>query len=173
MAKESYEILKWTFAQTKFLEVIAAQKSGRPLVVPRIGTFRVEWHLSSDMKTIKCMYGLKGGAMSRFVCVSCNQDREKTMVVSAPTASFVAKNRGKHNWNGGLFASSVSMGPIEVGKRVGWKPILPIPLECSRLHLHALNRIIEKLLHLHVMFIWNMSNPIRMELAIEKMEKSL
>ena len=55
VAKESYEVLKWTIAQTKFPEAIAAQESRRPLVVPNIGTFKVEWYLSVVMKTIKCM----------------------------------------------------------------------------------------------------------------------
>jgi hypothetical protein len=174
VAKESYEVLKWTFSQTKFPEVIAAQESGQPLVVPDIGTFKVEWHLSADMKTIKCMYGLSGGAMSKFACVYCNQERQKSVVVSAPTASLVAKSRAKNNWNGGLFARSVSMGPAEVGNRDRWKPILPIPLE--RVHictLHALTRITEKLIHLHIMFIWNMSNPSRKEVAIVSMGRSL
>jgi hypothetical protein len=38
VAKESYEVLKWTFAEMKFPEVIAAQESGRSLVVLDIGT---------------------------------------------------------------------------------------------------------------------------------------
>ena len=154
VVKVSYEVLKWTFAQTKFPEVIAAQELGQPLVVPDIGTFKVEWRLNVNMKTIKCMYGLKGGVMSKFACVYCNQEREKSLVVSAPTASLIARTRAKKNWNGGLFARSVSMGPIEVGNRDKWKPILPRPLE--RVHictLHALTRITEKLMHLHIMFI--------------------
>ena len=159
MAKESYEVLKWTYGQTKFPEVIATQEARQPLVVPEIGTFKVEWHLSVHMKTITCMYGLSSGAMSKFVCVYYNQEREKCLVVSAPIASLVAKNKAKNNWNGGLFARSVSMGPAEVGNRDRWKPILPILLE--RVHiciLHALTMIIEKLVHLHIMFIWNISN---------------
>jgi hypothetical protein len=39
--------------------------------------------------------------------------------------------------------------------------------------LHALVRVIEKNLHLHFMFIWNISNPHSPEQAIERMEKSL
>jgi hypothetical protein len=61
-----------------------------------------------------------------------------------------------------LFALSVSMEPIEVGNRDVKNLILPIPLErvyiCT---LHALTRIIKKILHLHIVFIWNMSNPSR------------
>lgn len=52
MAKKLYEVLKWTFAQTNFLKVIAAQQLWQPLVVPDIGTCIMEWQLSVDMKTI-------------------------------------------------------------------------------------------------------------------------
>lgn len=71
--KESHEVLSWVFSQTKIPALIAAQDNGQLLSVPGIGDFKVEWHLSADMKTIKCMYGLSHGACSQYNCIYCSQ----------------------------------------------------------------------------------------------------
>ena len=60
--KESHEVLSWVFSQTKIPALIAAQDNEQLLSVPGIRDFKVEWHLSAEMKTIKCIYGLSHGA---------------------------------------------------------------------------------------------------------------
>lgn len=55
------------FNQTKIPSLIKAQEAGQLLVVLGVGEFKVEWHLSTDMKTMKCMYGLGHGACAKHV----------------------------------------------------------------------------------------------------------
>jgi len=158
VAKESNEVLHWVFQQTQFLALIKAQVEGRLLCVEGVGNFRVEWHLSADMKTIKCLYGLKHGANAIHSCIYCNQQRTKSVVGTTASATSEARRR-KYTWHGGLFAGNVTAKPISTDGEPRWKPILPIPLE--RVHictLHALTRMMEKILHLHIMFIgtWRM-----------------
>lgn len=172
--KESHEVLDWVFRKTKFPDVISAQSSGQKLVVPGIGSFSVEWHLSADMKTIKCMYGLKHGPSSKMNCIYCEQERNKPVVGNAASSSQAATARAKSHWHGGLFASRIRAKPCDVSSHDRWKPILPIPL--TRVHictLHAQVRIIEKMLHMHFMFVWNMQGEDRRANAIDLMEKSL
>jgi hypothetical protein len=49
-------------SQTDSLEVIEALEKRQLLRVKEIGDFWIEWHLSANLNTIKCMYGLKHGA---------------------------------------------------------------------------------------------------------------
>ena len=153
--KESHEVLDWVFKKTKIPELIASQERGQLLVVPGIGEFKVAWHLSADMKTIKVMYGLKHGANSLHTCIFCNQERKKTIVTNAREAMLtIAKSTS--SWNGGLMARCIHAKPLLGVCQMGrWNPILPIPL--TRVHictLHAFNHIVEKLLYLHFMFVW-------------------
>ena len=73
VCKESHEVLSWVLSQTKIPALIAAQDNGQLLSVSGIGDFKVEWHLSADMKTIKCMYGLSHGASAQYNCIYCSQ----------------------------------------------------------------------------------------------------
>ena len=115
----------------------------------------MQWHLAADSKSIKCMYGLQHGANCKYACIYCLQDKTKPTIVTQAQAT-TSMTRRSSSWNGGLFSSSVYEKPI-VGAQTltRWKPIFPIPL--NRVHictLHAMNRIVEKILHLHFMFIW-------------------
>ena len=69
--KESHECLKWVFEKAGFLDIVKAQNDGQLLVVDGFGEFKVEWHLSCDMKTIKCLYGMSHGAMATHSCIYC------------------------------------------------------------------------------------------------------
>jgi hypothetical protein len=174
VGKESYDILDWAFQQTKWPEVIAAQSRGQQLIVNGVGNFNIEWHLSADMKTIKCMNGLQHGPTSCMTCIYYEQLREKSKPCSAHVAEHEAVIRGKGNWQGGLFAPRISGEPCDAVTHPRWKQVLPIPL--SRTHmctLHAQVRIIEKILHMHFMHVWNMQDSQRRALAINAMEKSL
>jgi hypothetical protein len=42
MPKESHNILRWVFSQTKIQELIVAQEDGQLLEVPGIGSFFTE-----------------------------------------------------------------------------------------------------------------------------------
>lgn len=172
--KESYEILNWVFQQTKFPEVIKAQSEGQELEVPGRGSFTVEWHMSADMKTIKCMNGLQHGPCCKMNCIYCEQKYERAKTITAAEAELIATSRGKGEWQGGLFASRIRAEPVNASTHARWKQVLPIPL--SRTHmctLHALVRICEKILHMHFTFIWTMQDEARKTEAIDLMEKTL
>lgn len=105
--KESYDILQWVFQQTDFPTIIKAQSDGQHLEVPGHGIFLVEWHLSADMKTIKCMYGLQHGPACKMNCIYCEQQHERPRTCTAAEAERAASSRGKGSWQGGLFAPSI------------------------------------------------------------------
>ena len=154
VAKESHEVLNWVFNQTGIPKLIGAQEKGQLLEVLGIGEFKVEWHLAGDMKSIKCMYGLKHGANSKHSCIYCMQERTKPVVTSADEAQQLLSKRSSL-WDGGLFSRSVHPKLVLGARGLSqWKRVLPIPI--GKVHictLHALNRIVEKILHLHLMFI--------------------
>jgi hypothetical protein len=174
VAKESHEVLDWVFNQTGIPELIAAQENGQLLQVPGIGDFKIEWHFAGDMKSIKCMYGLKHGANTKHACIYCLQERTKPLVTSVDEARQLLSKRSC-SWDGGLFSKSVHSKPVLGARGLGrWKPILPIPID--RVHictLHALNRIVEKILHLHFMFIWTIRDKKVQIQAIEDMQRVL
>jgi hypothetical protein len=160
ISRESNEILSWVFSKTKIPKLLQAQEDGQLLEVPGVGSFTVEWHLSADLKTIKCMYGLKLGANSLQSCIYCNHKQVKPIVSTVAQATTAAKNR-KITWEGGLFSLEVVAKPLTGSETNGrWKPILPIPLD--RVHIctmHAMNMIIEKLVHMHFMHVWTIRDP--------------
>ncbi len=123
VAKESYEVLHWVFQQTQLPALIKAQDEGQLLTVEGVGNFKVEWHLSTDMKTIKCLYELKHGANATHSCIYCNQQRTKPMVGTAASATTEARRR-KHTWHGGLFAGNVLCKPLDIDRESRWKPTL-------------------------------------------------
>lgn len=105
--KVSYDVLSWIFGKSNLPAVIAAKSDGQRLHVPGVGEFDVEWHVTADMKTIKCMYGLQSGPACVMNCIYCDQKRIKPTVATASQANAAIKSRGKANWMGGLFSSSV------------------------------------------------------------------
>ena len=88
--RESNEILSWVFSKTNIPELLQAQEDGQLLEDLGVGSFIAEWHLSVDLKTIKCMYGLKLGANS---CIYCNHKQVKPIVSTVAQAIAAAKNR--------------------------------------------------------------------------------
>lgn len=153
--KENHEVLSWVFKQTPIPTLISAQNEGQLLQVPDIGSFKVEWHLSANMKTIKSLYGLSSGANATHCCIYCLQKKTKS-VITTEAAARIASLKRTPTWEGGLFASGISNKPINQTTSIGrWKHVLPIPLE--RVHictLHAFHRICEKILHLHFQHLW-------------------
>ena len=138
--KETHDILSLVFSKTKIPELIKAQSDGYLLDVFGIGSFNVNLHLAADMKTLKCMYGLKMGANSLHSCIFCNQKRVKSVVGTIAQAS-TSRTSKKCTWSNGLFLKKISIEPVlDVNFQGCWKFILAIPL--NKVHLcmlHALN----------------------------------
>ena len=170
--RETHEILNWVFSQTKIPALVKAQEEGQLLEVPDRGSFKVEWHLAADMKTIKCMFGLSMGANSLHCCIYCLQERKKTVVATVAQAVSAMTSR-KCSWHNGLFSMKVSAKPLAGAATLSrWKPILPIPLD--RVHictLHAFNRMIEKIVHLHFIHIWTIRDQALQKTAVEEMQR--
>ena len=170
--KDTHAVLSWVFRQTNFPSLIATQDAGQPLIVDGVGSFQVEWHLSCDLKTIKCLYGLKGNAKSS--CMYCNQKKSKNVITTKAQAVVTAKKRTP-GWAGGLFAKDIGADPLSgVASATRWKPIFPIPLQCVHFcTLHALNRICEKMLHMHFQYVWAIREKTVQSAAILDTEKVL
>lgn len=86
-----------------------------------------------------------------------------------------AMSSRKYSWCDGLFSDSVSAEPLSGEATVGrWKPIFDISL--NQVHicvLHALNRIIEKVVHMHFMHVWTIGDEALQKLAIDEMQKAV
>lgn len=109
----------------------------------------VEWHLAGDLKSLKCMFGCKQGANAEYTCIYCTFKKN-----SQGSIQKGAPNRDKKDPN--------------------WSPILPIFLE--RVHfctLHSEIRMLDKLLHLHVTFAWNMKPKKKSDECLAKLEEIL
>lgn len=130
---ENFDILHWVFHRTPIPEIISEQRNNRILEVEGMGQYKVEWHLAGDLKTLKCMYNVSKGANSNSPCLYCidsAQVLDKKYWKKAPDRHLKDKN---------------------------FKPVLDIPL--SRVHIctmHALCRIIEKLMYLYICFAWTL-----------------
>ena len=69
---ESHETLRWLFSHTTIPSIIGRQQvAGELLQVDGIGNFNVVWHLSADLKAIKSMFGICGGANTKYPCIYC------------------------------------------------------------------------------------------------------
>ena len=170
--RETHQILSWVFSQTKIPSLIKAQGARQLLEVLERGAFNVEWHLGADMKTIKCVYGLNMGANCLHSCIYCLQERKKT-VVSTLAQAVSASISQKCSWHDGLFSKKVSAEPLTgVATLSRWKPIFDIPLD--RVHictLHAFNRMVEKIVHLHFIHIWTIRDQALQKSAVEEMQR--
>ena len=151
MDSKDHAILSWVFSQSDICNLIASQTNGEKLQVDGFGTFRVEWHMVADLKTVTCMYNMSKGATSKSSCIYCMHSSNHLDISNHTKAP----------------SRSTSIDP-------SLKPILDIPL--SRVHictLHALCRIIEKLVHLYIQFAWKEKNLMIHKRNINKIEKIL
>jgi hypothetical protein len=136
------------------------------------GDFIVEWHLLAGIKVI---YGLGQGTFSKFNCIYYSQECVKNSIGTIAQARTTFSMRSA-TWKGGLFSKKFDSKPIacmlEFQRR--WKPILAISLE--RVHmcaLHAFNRIVEKIVHLHFQLIWTLRDKDVQRRTIVEMQKVL
>ena len=150
VASENFETLEWIFWRTQLPNVINAQMRGqKTLVVPNRGSFQVTWHLASDLKTLKCLYNCNRGPVT-LPCLYCTED---------------AKTLDKKWWR---------KAPNRHQLDKDFKPVFDIPL--SNVHIctmHALCRVIEKLVNLYIGFAWKIKNHTERKKAIAALEMFL
>ena len=123
MPKEDHEVLKVFFGLTGYPNVIKRQSDGETLHVEGYGGYNVEWHLASDLKTLKCMYGCSNAANAKMPCLFCMRER-------------ITDANGKKSWANearvGGAPTRDAMVPGANGDMVyedeKWDPVLPIPL---------------------------------------------
>ena len=131
--------------------------NGEKLYVEGYGEYEVEWHLAADLKTLKCMFGIFQGAMAKYPCLYCMAERG------------VSKGGKEREWKSVNANSNRRQAPNRdaPGADPNWDPILAIPL--IRVHicvLHALVRIIEKLVYMYIKFAWIMKPTLESERTI-------
>ena len=117
------------------------------LSVEGFGDYTVEWHMAGDLKTLKCMYNMKHGATVASPCLYC--------VAGAESLESLQWTRA----------------PNRHLRDKSFMPVLDIPL--SRVHictLHALCRIIEKVVHLYICFAWTLKPEIESKRVIKAIE---
>jgi len=108
--KESHAYLKWALNQTTIPSVIKGHSTSYKLVVHDIGEFPMEWYLSCDMKTIKCLYGMSHGPIAKHPCIYCWQQRVQVQVLTTIQATSIGK--AKRTWDGRLFSTSIGNAPV-------------------------------------------------------------
>ena len=147
---EDFNILNWVFHQTTIPQVIKSQQAGAALDIENFGKYKVEWHMAGDLKTLKCMYNVSKGASSKTPCLYCMQQ---------------AKDCNSTNWN---------KAPNRHTKDSQFQGVLDIPL--SNVHictLHALCRIVEKLVHLYIGFAFKLTPIAARDGAVKRIEEAL
>ena len=147
---EDFKVLHWVFHNTSIPTIINAQEEGALLHVEGFGDYRVEWHMAGDLKTLKCMYNKSKGPIAKSPCLYCMGS---------------AKECQASKWN---------RPPNRHRKDSIFHAILNIPL--SRVHictLHALCRIVEKIVHLYIGFAWKLRPAKARDIAIQKIEHVL
>ena len=122
----------------------------RTLDVENQGNFRVEWHLAGDLKTLKCLYNCSKGANAKSPCLYCmatSKTLEKKWWRRPPNRHMADEN---------------------------FIPVLPIPLRNVHIcTLHALCRIIEKLVFLYIGFAWKIRDIAERKEAVSALERVL
>lgn len=147
---EDFHVLHWVFNQTSIPTIINAQEEGALLEVDGFGKYKVQWHMAGDLKTLKCMYNISKGPIAKSPCLYCMGS---------------ARDCHPSAWN---------KPPDRHIRDQSFHAILNIPL--SRVHictLHALCRIIEKMVHLYIGFAWKIRPIKERDSAIQKIEKVL
>ena len=105
------------------------------------------------------MFGISQGAMAKYPCLYCMAERG------------VSKGGKEREWKYVNANSNRRQAPNRDAPGVdpNWDPILAIPL--IRVHicvLHALVRIIEKLVYMYIKFAWIMKPTLESKRTIKK-----
>lgn len=155
---ESYETLKWIFSHTNIPNIIETQNAGEIINVDSIGNFTIEWHMSADLKALKSMFGISGGANSKYPCLYC--------MASMGTKEWCnTSNVGRPPTRNNLESQKFDK------KNMIWDPILPILLKNVHIcTLHAEIRILDKLLRLHLDYAYSLKPTKIADECIDKCE---
>ena len=106
--------------------------------------------MARDLKTLKCMYNISRGPIGKSPCLYCMN---------------FAKDCQTSKWNKALDRHS---------KDSTFHAILNIPLSCVHIcTLHALCRIVEKIIHIYIGFTWKLKPAKAKDKAIHKIEAVL
>ena len=71
MESEDHAILSWVFSQIDIPNKISSKTKQKRLHIDGFGSFHVEWHMITNLKTIKCMYSMSKGATRKTPCIYC------------------------------------------------------------------------------------------------------
>lgn len=141
---ENHQTLKWIFSHTCIPAIIESQNAGEHLHVDGVGVFTVEWHMSADLKALKSMYGISGGANCRHPCLYCMDGMGSHEWCNT---KFVGRPPNRHSVAPSRFKNIETI----------WDPILPIHLKNVHIcTLHAEIRILDKLLRLHLDYAYSL-----------------
>ena len=177
VSKEDHKTLKRHLQASQLNDTIKRHNAGEKLKVKLqnasgedyMAEFGVEWHAAGDLKTLKVCNGCQSGPCVKRACLFCIHER----LPAKKTPGGVAV-RG--SWTGGTLKTRdpESFGPAPDRDKqdaagvytndADWDPCFAIPL--SRTHIctmHGENRVVEKLVHLHICRVWNNGklNPAR------------
>lgn len=159
---ESHETLRWLFSHTTIPSIMERQVAGEPLEVDGVGNFTVEWHLSADLKALKSMFGMCGGANTKYPCIYCMAGGMGKADWTAE--SEIGKPPSRHLVNLSRYPSTEMI----------WNPVLPIELKNVHIcTLHAEIRILDKLLRLHLDYAYSIKPTQLADDCIEKCENLL
>ncbi len=149
--KEDHDCLYWVFHHTPIPTVIDSQMNhGRLLTVEGMGDFQVEWHLAGDLKTLKCLYNCSMGATAKSPCLYCMGSAKE------------------------LDAKWWKRAPDRHMRDHNFRPVFNIPLVNVHIcTLHALCRIIEKVVYLYIGFAWKIKNKKERSAALSSLERVL
>lgn len=135
------------------------QVAGKPLKVDGIGSFTIEWHLSADLKMLKLMFGISGGANTKYPCLYCMsreiRDKDWTNDVD------IEKPPSRHLVNLSNYQNN----------RMIWDSVLLFKLGNVHIYtLHAEIRILDKFLCLHLDYAYSIKPTQLADDCIEKCE---
>lgn len=154
------EVGLWSYSNT---EVDQSTVVGQFFEVSGLRRFDIHWHMSGDVKTLKCMYVLKSGPNAGHSCIYCMQATENQLWPQWSKRRNSWRNHG-HSWEGGMFSNHICGAPEQDGPNLKrWRTVLSIPLH--RVHTCTLH------VHLHYQFVWIIKDKNLQAKATEAIEK--
>lgn len=119
----------------------------REVIFLGVGDFSIQWHMASDLKTLKCIYNISKGANSKFPCLYCMHPA--------------------HHLDKGCQLQK----PSRALEDPYFRPILNIELIHVHVYtLHALCRIVKKLVYLYIQFAWKLRPKSKSDASIRRIE---
>jgi hypothetical protein len=155
--KESHESLKFVFKKTCLPLIMSSHVARKKLYLEGYGSYFLEWHLASGLKTLKCMYKISHGGNGTRGCLY-----------------FMLKKQKDKIWKSGILSYPQGLPPNRDQLDPNVDVVLPIPL--IRVHmcnLHAIERIVDKMVYLSILFAWNKIPQEESKNSIEEIQHVL